>query len=106
MAHDIEALSRSRLTAHKGHCSGHLRFNVDLFGPTLLVTMIEGRVVVSSASSWVNPTKVDMRGARIPLDAGEQIVFSPKKPPECRPRQSWAGDRVAERRRLCPRTMP
>jgi transmembrane sensor len=39
-------------------------------------------VVVSSATSWTNLTKVDIPLVRITLDAGEQIVFSPKASPK------------------------
>ena len=56
-------------------------FNVDLFGPTLLVTLIEGRVVVSSTPALSDPTKVDIPLPRITLDAGEQVVFAPKTAP-------------------------
>jgi transmembrane sensor len=81
VTHDIERPFAVTADGHKVIATG-TSFNVDLFGPSLLVTLIEGRVVVSSASSWVNLTKVDMPIARIPLDAGEQVVFSPKKPPK------------------------
>jgi transmembrane sensor len=80
VAHDIERPFAVTADGHKVIATG-TSFNVDLFGPSLLVTLIEGRVVVASAASWVNQTKVDMQVARIPLDVGEQIVFSPKKPP-------------------------
>jgi transmembrane sensor len=80
VAHDIERPFTVTADGHKVIATG-TSFNVDLFGPSLLVTLIEGRVFVSSAASWVNQTKVDMQVVRIPLDAGEQIVFSPKKPP-------------------------
>jgi transmembrane sensor len=80
VAHDIERPFAVTADGHKVIATG-TSFNVDLFGPSLLVTLIEGRVVVSSTSSWVNLTKVDIPVARIPLDAGEQVVFSPKKPP-------------------------
>jgi transmembrane sensor len=56
-------------------------FNVDLFGPTLLVTLIEGRVIVSSPLALDDPTKVEIPLPRITLDAGEQVVFAPKRPP-------------------------
>jgi|HubBroStandDraft_6_1064221.scaffolds.fasta_scaffold56940_2 transmembrane sensor len=81
VAHDIERPFAVTADGHKVIATG-TSFNVDLFGPSLLVTLIEGRVVVSSAPSWASPTKVDTPVARIPLDAGEQVVFSPKKPPK------------------------
>ena len=80
VVHDIERPFTVTADGHKVIAAG-TSFNVDLFGPSLLVTLIEGRVFVSAAASWVNQTKVDMQGVRIPLDAGEQIVFSPRKPP-------------------------
>jgi transmembrane sensor len=81
VAHDIERPFAVTADGHKVIATG-TSFNVDLFGPSLLVTLIEGRVVVSSAPSWASPTKVDTPVARIPLDAGEQVVFAPKKPPK------------------------
>ena len=81
VAHDIERPFAVTADGHKVIATG-TSFNVDLFGPSLLVTLIEGRVVVSSAPTWASPTKVDTPVARIPLDAGEQVVFSPKKPPK------------------------
>jgi transmembrane sensor len=81
VAHDIERPFAVTADGHKVIATG-TSFNVDLFGPSLLVTLIECRVVVSSAPTWASPTKVDTPVARIPLDAGEQVVFSPKKPPK------------------------
>jgi transmembrane sensor len=65
VAHDIERPFAVTADGHKVIATG-TSFNVDLFGPSLLVTLIEGRVVVSSAPSWINPTRVDMPVARIP----------------------------------------
>jgi transmembrane sensor len=81
VAHDIERPFSVTADGHKVIATG-TSFNVDLFGPSLLVTLIEGRVVVSSATSWTNLTKVDIPLVRITLDAGEQIVFSPKASPK------------------------
>ena len=80
VAHDIERPFSVTADGHKVIATG-TSFNIDLFGPSLLVTLIEGRVVVSAAQSWINLTKVDIPLARITLDAGEQIVFSPKAAP-------------------------
>jgi transmembrane sensor len=80
VAHDIERPFSVTADGHKVIATG-TSFNVDLFGPSLLVTLIEGRVVVSAAQSWINLTKVDIPLARITLDAGEQLVFSPKAAP-------------------------
>jgi transmembrane sensor len=52
-------------------------FNVDLLGPDLVVTMIEGHVVVLRSDPLPNPAVAP----RIQLDAGEQLVLSPVSPP-------------------------
>ena len=80
VAHDIERPFSVTADGHKVIAMG-TSFNVDLFGPSLLVTLIEGRVVVASTVASVNLTKVDPSLAQITLDPGEQIVFSPKAPP-------------------------
>jgi transmembrane sensor len=80
VAHDIERPFTVSADGHKVIATG-TSFNVDLFGPSLLVTLIEGRVVVSATPSLSVLTKVDIPEARITLDAGEQVVFSPKVPP-------------------------
>jgi transmembrane sensor len=72
VAHDIERPFTVTADGHKVIATG-TSFNVDLFGPSLLVTLIEGRVVVAS--------KIETPVPRIILDAGEQVVFSPKAPP-------------------------
>jgi transmembrane sensor len=51
-------------------------FNVDLFGPSVLVTLIEGHVVVVSQTGD-SATKDPIRVAAV----GEQLVFSPATPP-------------------------
>jgi transmembrane sensor len=64
-------------------------FNVDLLGPQLLVTLLEGRVVVMPHDSDKNSATSDTRpagttdgpGARINLDAGEQLVLAPSVVP-------------------------
>ncbi len=80
VAHDVERPFSVSADNHKVIATG-TSFNVDLFGPSLLVTLIEGRVIVSSTPSLLELTKVDTPMPRITLDAGEQVVFSPKKPP-------------------------
>jgi transmembrane sensor len=79
VAHDIERPFSVNAAGHKVIAAG-TSFNVDLFGPDLLVTLIEGRVVVSSTAARELPT-VAAPIARITLDAGEQVVFSPQAPP-------------------------
>jgi transmembrane sensor len=79
VAHDVERPFSVSADGHKVIAMG-TSFNVDLFGPSLLVTLLEGRVVVSSIPSSELP-RVDTAIARITLDAGEQVVFSPKEPP-------------------------
>ena len=81
VAHDIARPFSVTARAHKVIATG-TSFNVDLFGPTLLVTLIEGHVVVaSSAPMFSQPTNIDSQIDRIVLDAGEQVVFTPKAPP-------------------------
>jgi transmembrane sensor len=80
VAHDIERPFTVTADGHKVIATG-TSFNVDLFGPSLLVTLIEGRVVVSSTPQLVDLSPVDTSLARITLDVGEQVVFSPKAPP-------------------------
>jgi transmembrane sensor len=52
-------------------------FNVDLLGPKVLVTLIEGKVVVLR-----EPRRRDAAPASIPLKAGEQLVSAPAAAPE------------------------
>jgi transmembrane sensor len=80
VAHDIERPFSVTADGHKVIAMG-TSFNVDLFGPSLLVTLIEGRVVVASTPSSVELTRAGPALAQITLDPGEQIVFSPKAPP-------------------------
>lgn len=85
VAHDVERPFSVTADNHRVLATG-TSFNVDLFGPSLLVTLIEGRVVVSSTTPQVdlaqlNLTKVDTPIPRITLDVGEQVVFTPKAAP-------------------------
>jgi transmembrane sensor len=64
VARDIERPFSVTAGAHKVIAIG-TSFNMDLFGPRLLVTLIEGHVMV----------------ADINLDAGEQVVFAPRAAP-------------------------
>jgi transmembrane sensor len=81
VAHDIERPFSVTADGHKVIATG-TSFNVDLFGPSLLVTLIEGRVVVSSTPQLVDPGQVDTSLARITLDVGEQVVFTRQAPPK------------------------
>jgi transmembrane sensor len=81
VAHDVERPFSVTADKHKVIATG-TSFNIDLFGPSLLVTLIEGRVIVSSTPQLVDVSQVDTTPARITLDAGEQVVFSPKAPPK------------------------
>ena len=81
VTHDIERPFSVTADRHKVIATG-TSFNVDLFGPSLLVTLLEGRVVVSSAAQLADLSPVDTSLARITLDAGEQVVFSPRAPPK------------------------
>ncbi len=79
VAHDIERPFTVSAEGHKVVATG-TSFNVDLFGPRLLVTLIEGHVVVSSTASS-KLARVDTPTTHISLDAGQQVVFSPEAPP-------------------------
>ena len=80
VAHDVERPFSVTADNHRVLATG-TSFNVDLFGPSLLVTLIEGRVVVSSTTTQVDLVKVDTPIPRITLDVGEQVVFTPKAAP-------------------------
>ena len=100
--HDVERPFSVAADGHKVIATG-TAFNVDLLGSSLLVTLIEGHVVVlpqGAGTRFVGPaapgasaqvtglpvTPADKgRGpgslSRIVLDAGEQLVLSPTAPP-------------------------
>lgn len=81
VAHDVERPFSVAASGHKVIATG-TSFNVDLFGPSVLVTLIEGRVVVASEPAFNLPmAHINDDVARITLDAGEQVVFSPKAAP-------------------------
>jgi transmembrane sensor len=80
VVHDFERPFSVTADGHEVIATG-TSFNVDLFGPTLLVTLIEGRIVVAPTPALSDPTKVEIPLPRITLDAGEQVVFAPKSPP-------------------------
>jgi transmembrane sensor len=80
VAHDIEKPFSVTAEGHKVIATG-TSFNVDLFGSDVLVTLLEGRVVVASMPALSDPTKVEIPLPRITLDAGEQVVFAPRTPP-------------------------
>jgi transmembrane sensor len=81
VAHDIERPFSVTADGHRVIATG-TSFNVDMFGPSLLVTLIEGHVVVSSSTpTFSQPTNIDSQIDHIILDAGEQVVFSPQAPP-------------------------
>jgi transmembrane sensor len=80
VAHDVERPFIVTADGHRVIATG-TSFNMDLFGPNLLVTLIEGHVVVASAADSFAPAKIDMQIPRIDLDAGEQVVFTPETPP-------------------------
>jgi transmembrane sensor len=80
VAHDVERPFTVTADGHKVIATG-TSFNVDLFGPRLLVTLIEGHVIVSSAPTFNQLANIDSQLDRIILDAGEQVVFSPQAPP-------------------------
>ena len=71
VAHDVERPFSVAAGGYKVIATG-TAFNVDLFGPSLLVTLIEGHVVVLS----------DKASAPIPVsDVGGQLALSPTAPP-------------------------
>jgi len=78
--HDVERPFSVTARGHRVIATG-TSFNVDLFGPSVLVTLIEGHVVVSEAPTFSLQANIDSQISRIALDAGEQVVFSPKAPP-------------------------
>ncbi|MDB6046019.1 MAG: hypothetical protein JWM63_4570 [Gammaproteobacteria bacterium] len=102
VAHDVQRPFSVIANGHRVVATG-TAFNVDLFGPNLLVTLIEGHVSVlpeatsvgdaahdRSAREESSPgpgatsaqrTKFIASDARISLDAGEQLVIAPHAPP-------------------------
>jgi transmembrane sensor len=80
VAHDVERPFTVTAADHKVIATG-TAFNMDLFGPSLLVTLIEGHVIIASVSANTEPAQTDTVISPINLDAGEQVVFSPETPP-------------------------
>lgn len=74
VAHDVERPFSVTAHGHKVIATG-TAFNVDLLGPDLLVTLIEGHVVV--AGGTIDAGAID----RIALDAGQQLVISSRASP-------------------------
>jgi transmembrane sensor len=80
VAHDVERPFTVTADGHEVIATG-TSFNMDLFGPSLLVTLIEGHVSVASTPGSAEPARIDTDFPRINLDAGEQVIFSPQAPP-------------------------
>jgi transmembrane sensor len=89
VAHDIDRPFTVTADGHEVVATG-TAFNVDLLGSDLLVTLIEGHVVVRRWDTQLNADRagppagssVDPRlSSRIVLDAGEQLVISPRAAP-------------------------
>jgi transmembrane sensor len=81
VAHDVERPFSVTARDHRIIATG-TSFNVDLFGPSVLVTLIEGHVIVSSSAPTLSlQANIDSQISDIDLDAGEQVVFSPKAAP-------------------------
>jgi transmembrane sensor len=80
VAHDVERPFTVTADDHKVIATG-TSFNIDLFGPSLLVTLIEGHVVIAPVTGRSELAQIDTVIPSINLDAGEQVVFSPKAPP-------------------------
>jgi transmembrane sensor len=80
VAHDLERPFSVTADGHRVIATG-TSFNVDLFGPSLLVTLIEGHIVVAPEPTFSQAANIDNQIDRIILDAGEQVVFSPQAPP-------------------------
>jgi transmembrane sensor len=80
VAHDVERPFTVTADGHEVIATG-TSFNMDLFGPSLLVTLIEGHIIVASTPGSAEPAKIDTDFPRINLDAGEQVIFSPQAPP-------------------------
>ncbi|MDB6091613.1 MAG: hypothetical protein JWN85_4397 [Gammaproteobacteria bacterium] len=102
VAHDVERPFSVSAGGHKVVATG-TAFNVDLLGSDLLVTLIEGHVVVLPQKAEIRPfessaaavasgdssptvttaarTKQRRFSSRILLDAGEQLVISPSAGP-------------------------
>jgi transmembrane sensor len=102
VAHDVQRPFSVIAEGHRVVATG-TSFNMDLFGPKLLVTLIEGQVSVWSdpapaaretmKDSGTSPSKTPgapaaarsrwaAATAHITLDAGEQLIFVPDAPPK------------------------
>jgi transmembrane sensor len=75
VAHDVLRPFSVKADRHEVVATG-TSFNVDLLGPELVVTLLEGHVVVLREQTAASAAE-----ARVVLDAGEQLVLSPAAPP-------------------------
>ena len=78
VAHDVERPFSVVARDQKIIATG-TAFNVDLAGPEVLVTLIEGRVVVLNEAT--GETQLRQRHSVVELQSGEQLVVLPAKPP-------------------------
>ena len=78
VAHDVTRPFSVIADGHKVVATG-TAFNVDLFGSSLVVTLIEGRVVVLAEP--VADAAEPLTLPRLTLDVGDQLVLSPSEPP-------------------------
>lgn len=78
VAHDVLRPFGVTAGSHEIVATG-TSFNVEMLGPQLRVTLIEGHVVVTPSAPPADiPDKPDLR---IDLDAGEQLVLAPRDRP-------------------------
>ena len=57
-------------------------FNIDMAGPKVLVTLIEGHVVVLEETSGIVTGSPQIQPHSISLQAGQQLTTAPSLPPE------------------------
>ncbi|HEY2071604.1 MAG TPA: FecR domain-containing protein [Rhizomicrobium sp.] len=88
VAHDVER-PFSVLAGNQKVIATGTAFNIDVTGPKVVVTLIQGHVVVLNEDK-PNRAPVDMRAPASPhhtieLQAGQQLVALPEKPPALAP---------------------
>ncbi len=88
VAHDVER-PFSVLAGDQKVIATGTAFNIDLSGPKVLVTLIEGHVVVLDEDKPVgtvsSPQTPSLRRRSVELRAGQQLAALPEKPPEIAP---------------------
>jgi transmembrane sensor len=82
--HDVERPFSVAAGGNKVIATG-TAFNVDLTGPGVVVTLIEGHVVIVDEKSGAGPDNIRPLALRtVALEAGQQLAIAPQKLPDIR----------------------